>query len=219
MIDILCIGSCRSSELPSSRYKLHNFTYTHSTKEVIQLLLFAYKDIEEQQKILNEKYILTDMSINKFKDIRNLCDNSSTILIEISSIKELSNNNGYYYNQWIVRDFKIEDATINLATVEIIKNDIKIIKELLPSKNLIFQSHINLDFNGMDSLKHIKIIPPIESRSIIDKALITTDGIKKIIPREVFGMYDWTKIVVSETDTCHMTLFAKNILAEVLDKI
>ena len=218
MKTILCFGSCRSSEIPSTKYKIYNFTYTHSTKEVIQLLSFLFNNSDEQNKIIKEKYILNDMTIEKFEIMKDLYDLCDYILIEISSIKEIKNDNGYYFNQWVIRDNNInENININYATIDEIIKDIEIIKQILKNKKIIFQSHINLNFEGMESLNHKNIIPPIESRTIIDEAIKNIDNVHKIIPRELFSNYNWKDIVVSHTDTCHMSLLAKNIIANFID--
>ncbi len=221
MKDILCIGSCRSSTLPSNKYKIHNFTYTHSTKEIIQLLKFAFVyDIEAQNKIVNKENILVDITIQKFKKIKELCKLCNIFLLEISSIKEIKDDNGYYYNQWVVRDNKIKTTiTTNIATVEDVKNDINIIKELLLGKIIIFQSHFNLDFEGMSSLNFCKLIPPIQSRNVIDTAIEESSGILKLIPRKVFMKYDWKLIMSGENDTCHLNKYGQEILALALDDI
>ena len=220
MKTILCFGSCRSSEIPSNKYKIYNVTYTHSTKEVIQLLSYSFNNIEKQNNILQQKYILNDMTLEKFNQIKNIYDSCDFILIEISSIKEIKNDNGYYYNQWVVRDNNInENIIINFATIDEIVKDIEIIKKILNNKKIIFQSHINLNFEGMETLKHKKIIPPIESRTIIDEAIKKIEHVQKIIPRELFFYYNWKDIVVSDTDTCHMSIVAKNIIADYLDNV
>jgi hypothetical protein len=226
-IKILCFGSCRSTLIPSNKYKIINFIYTHTTKEVIQLLLYSYSNIEKQKNILSNEFILVNMTIEKFKNIKELCDNCDIILIEISSIKEIINNNGYYFNQWVVRDNIInkkpnieKNIKIKIASVNDLKQDIKFIKNFFPeTKKIIFQSHINLNFEGLDSLKNIKIIPPIESRTIIDNAINESSNIIKLIPRNIFKDYNWKDILLSNDDTCHLSKKGYDILALALDNI
>jgi len=226
-VEILCIGSCRSALLPSIKYKILNFTYTHTTKEVIQLLEFVYSNIDKQRLIKKEEFILGSVNIQHVSKIRELCDNSEPVLIEISSIKEIKNNKGYYYNQWTVRDCIVnkkehieKNITTTLATIDELKNDIEIIRGYFPdTKKIIFQSHINLDFEGMVSLNHITIIPPIQSRSLIDSAIRETSNIIHLIPRDIFKNLDWRKIVLSEDDTAHLNNEGYKILANALDNI
>jgi len=224
--NLLCIGSCRSASLPSKKYNIINFGYTHTTKEAIQLLSYAYKSTEEQKKIMSQEDILSHMSIKNFNDFKSLCENCDTILIEISSIKEIQNVEGFYFNQWVVRDNIIgkkehieKNLKYSIASVEDIKNDIEIIKNMLKNKILIFQTHFNLNFEGMKSLNHIDIIPPIEARNTIDKAVLEISNIKKIIPRNVFENINWKDIVLSLEDTCHLNDLGKNMLAMTLDNI
>ena len=203
-----------------------NFTYTHTTKEVIQLLKYSHSSIDEQKQILDERHIVGGMSVEKFNRIKKLCENATTLLIEISSIKEYKNEKGYYYNQWTVRDNIIEadpelynKITISTATLEDLIHDIEAIKGLLPNSTIIFQSHINLDFEGMVSLNANVHVPPIKSRELLDTAINATDGVLKLIPRDIFKGYDWRKIVLSKNDTCHFSVSGYRILATALDNL
>lgn len=225
---VLVIGSCRSALIPSKKFKLVNFLYTHTTKETIQLLKYAYSNIDEQVKIINEKYIFQGMTIEKFNKIKELCENESIILIEISSIKEYSKN-GYYYNQWVIRDVIINKEpqlynTISLyeAKLEDLKNDINIIKNLLPNSMIIFQSHINLDFEGYESFKNVQHIPPIKSRELIDKAINESNQESKylkLIPREIFKHYKWEEVLKSKDHTCHFSNKGYEIIGKALDEL
>lgn len=222
---IFCIGSCRSVCIPSTKYEIINFFYTHTTKETIQLINFAAYDHSKQNNMVNNNpFVFKNMNPGKCKSLKNIFKSIDTLLIEISSVKEMKDDNGYYYNQWVIRDEhqKIKkNITTTIATVDELKKDIEIIKKtinkLFPNiTKIIFQSHFNLDFKGLSNEVQDSIKIP---RSIIDTAIKQSNGIIRMIPKEIFTNYNWKEIVLNENDTAHLNAKGYQILAKYLDSL
>ena len=215
MVKIFKIGSCRLNYLHFDSIKkieyINSPYYTHTTKEVIQLLEFL-----NGKK--NNSVFINSFPKNYEKIINNnkkLFKESDLVLIEISSIKELKDINGFYYNAVeLGRNYKNHKIKINMPSEKELYNDLLKIKELI-KKPVIFQGHINLNFKNIGFIKN---------RVIIDDILKRFDN--SIILHEVFKNKNIKDVCIykkntnqKEIDVNHLTVFGYELLYNYLCNI
>jgi hypothetical protein len=167
-MSITLFGTCRLNKIKNHNNLNNLATYTHSTKEVIQLIKFLkgilvipkpYNMLCFRSAICENKYINYNDKLNK------LFLNTDIYIIEICTRKKYIHN-GYYMHhlpfdkQWhqldnhkhkcyidrtpknILNNFKIENQTD-----EEIENDILEIQKMLYPKKIIIVSHYNSKIN------------------------------------------------------------------------
>ncbi len=151
--NVVMLGSCRLTLKNANDIK-DELTYTHSTKDVIQLIEFlregkTYPEPYNKLCYRNPLTIHSKGTIthnNKYKD---LLDNANVVFIEICS-RKLYRHNGYYlYSLYLThkRHKKLVPKTIKDTiefieqTDEEIEQDILKIIELLSNKKIILVTH------------------------------------------------------------------------------
>lgn len=176
---LLTIGSCRVFE-PSKylqKYNKNNIDiindwykytrYTHCTKDIIQLIKFLNSEIDIQDKYF--EYIYTPQLKENKNKLKNILDNSETIIIEICSIKEHIMDDIFISREVSNLIFENKDlnakaiktkkegpllnVTRNIQNEEIFLNDINLICNLLKNKKIIFVCHVNIgEISGVMSI-------------------------------------------------------------------
>jgi hypothetical protein len=168
---MVCIfGSCRVLYGPRNYGPHRPFSFTHSSKVVLQLLKWKDKTIEELKNIYcNELYLLSDDVksfqdfIDKINNIKNYVNKSNLIIIEICSLKEVLYNDIYLLwhrcnNKVLNNEYyplfqedehkkifnKLQHITSNKN--EII-NDLNEIKNILNDKKILFIPHFTAKIN------------------------------------------------------------------------
>ena len=204
---IFKLGSCRMNNLLPNL--INNYTYTHTSKEVIQWL-----DIYEN-KICIENVPFIDLiipqkdkfNLNKFKQIYNNCD---TLLIEISSSKLVTYKQFYYNLNYYSRELQNNNPTlkelikINIQSEDELYNDLLFIKQRLSSKKVIFVGHLLMDFYDLPNFN------PIHRRQI--------DNVLRRINNDVIILYDLFKNEnykdIFDNDVNHFKESSKKRIAE-----
>ena len=161
---LTCFGSCRtlviSKYVPQTRLN-ELITFTHSTKEVIQLIKFLKKEINIPNEI--NKYcfrtgIIENRNIELLPNFITLFDNTDTVIIEICSSR-IYNYEGYYLHHLAI-DTRFPESN---NTPENIKNiviktiqskeelelDLVTLREILHPKQILIISHFNTKHNGI----------------------------------------------------------------------
>ena len=159
-MSITLFGTCRLDKIHNHNNLNNLINYTHSTKEVIQLIHFLKGDLIIPQPynkycfrtaILEKKYINYNSSYNKF-----FLD-TDIFIIEICSNKKYVLDNFYLHHlcvdkrmgQYNIKNEPILDNhKIEIQDDEEIENDILEIQKLLYPKKIVIVSHYNSKING-----------------------------------------------------------------------
>jgi hypothetical protein len=174
-MNLTIFGTCRLDKIENHNNLNNEINYTHSTKEIIQLIKFLKGEllIEEPYNILcfrtaicNNRHIYYSQKYNE------LFSNSEICILEICSNKKYIHN-GYYLHhlpfdkKWhefnhsnfirVVPEYISNEIVIEKQTDEEIENDILEIQEMLYPKKIIIVSHYNSKINGeyMESRNHL----------------------------------------------------------------
>jgi len=161
-MSITLFGSCRIDKIISNHNNLNNIiTYTHSTKEVIQLINFLTRKINIppvfdilcfRTAIKENKPITFNLDINKLFIDSKLC------IVEICSSKLYVYNKIYLHHICVDKRFshynintskEILDNYIMIQQADDeIENDILEIKKLIKPRKLVLITHYNSKMNG-----------------------------------------------------------------------
>ena len=143
-MSITLFGSCRINNIKNKNNLNNDLNYTHSTKEVIQLINFLkgelviprpYNQLCFRTAIIKKKYIYYEDTYNK------LFGNTDTFIIEICSSKKYVHNNFYLHHLCVDKRFDYDRSTpseilknviIEKQSDEEIENDILKIQKMLP---------------------------------------------------------------------------------------
>lgn len=156
---MVCIfGSCRVYYGPRKNGPYRPFSFTHSTKVVLQLLKWKDKNERQLKKIYkNELFLLAD-DIKKLSDflsimknVKDYVDRSKLIIIEICSVKEV------FYKDVFLLD--------NRCSKSIIEKEYML--EFPNTKNNILNELIRIDQNKRQMLKDLNEINSILNNKTI----------------------------------------------------
>jgi hypothetical protein len=156
------IGSCRIDEIAHSSLLNRKLSYTHCTKEVIQLI--RHLKGEETLEYPFNKYCLSraienDAPIELSPEYKYIFDNTNAFVIEISSMKKYEYK-GKYLSHLVVdkrmvnRDYLktpvdiMNETKIVVQKNEEIENDILEIRRLVHPRPLLIVSHYNVTHNN-----------------------------------------------------------------------
>ena len=159
---ITLFGTCRLTNIPNHNNLNNMLNYTHSTKEVIQLIKFLkgeltisepYNTLCFRTGIVEKKPIYYDNTYNK------LFLDSDTFIIEVCSRKKYIHGGFYLHHLCVDKRFNennqnntqidiFNNHTVEKQSNEEIENDILEIQKLLYPKKIIIVSHYNAKLNG-----------------------------------------------------------------------
>ena len=218
--------------------KLHfNTTFTHNTKEVIQLIKFIRGEIQIPYPfdIFCFRNGINSFSSIKYSDEnKKLLDNSKIIILEICSKKKYIYNfeNVDYYLHHLCVDKRFNSYH---NTPEIIKNnykletqtdeeiisDLKQILELLKDKKVVIVSHYNSKINGNVFVQRDSLIKLLEK-------FCKDYNIPFVNPTEVLKDFPQEKVIQPdlghdtpfglEAFTDRFSVFMNNFVNEYVDK-
>lgn len=167
---ITLFGSCRINHILNHNNLNNILNYTHSTKEVIQLIKFLKGELvipEPYNKLCFRTAITENKSIHH-KDIYNkLFVNTDVFIIEICSSKKYIHNNFYLHHLCVDKRHSkwhkytpieiLNDFIIEKQSDKEIENDILEIQKMLYPKKIIIVSHYNAKKNGqyINSRNHL----------------------------------------------------------------
>lgn len=156
-MSITLFGSCRINDILNNNNLNNLLNYTHSTKEVIQLIKFLKGElvIHEPYNKLCFRTAITKNEFIYYKDTYNkLFVDTDTFIIEICSSKKYIHNNYYLHHLCVDKRFPgwnkitpreiFNNSIIEKQSDEEIENDILEIQKILYPKKIIIVSHYNV---------------------------------------------------------------------------
>lgn len=213
-------GSCRI-DMVSNQTNLNNIiSYTHSTKEVIQLInVLSGKLIipHPYNKLCFRTGILENKPIYCTDLHKQLFSKSDVFLIEICSRKNYIHSDYYLHHLCVDKRFKyicapleiFENYRMEIQTDKEIETDIEEIQRLLFPRKIIIVSHYNSKING-------KYIPLRNSLINLLQKICSNNDIPFVNPTEVLKNYRQHEIMTR--DLGHYTDWGKPILKQFLDE-
>ena len=159
-MSITLFGTCRLNGIYNHNNLNNLINYTHSTKEVIQLIKFLKGELIipiPYNKLCFRTGICEDRFIEYNENYTKLFDNTNIFIIEICSNKKYFHNNFYLHHLAVDKRFGnyiytsdeiLENFIIEKQTDEEIENDILEIQKMLYPKKIIIVSHYNSKLNG-----------------------------------------------------------------------
>jgi len=220
-MSITLFGTCRINGIINNNNLNNYINYTHSTKEVIQLIMFLLGRLDLQSpynRLCFRTGICDNIDIIYKLEYTKIFNDSNVCIIEICSDKKYVYNDVYLHHlcvdtrfaqynhntpQTILDNFKCIKQTYNE-----IENDILEIKALLEPRKILFVTHYNSKING----------EYIESRNNLITFLGKTCekyNIPIIKPSEVLKEYKQEEVITS--DLGHYTSFGLSKISEYID--
>lgn len=234
-MSITLFGTCRIDGI-SGHNNLNNIlNYTHSTKEVIQLIKFLKDDIEiphpyntlcfrtaiiDKNPMGRNPEISSEDSITLLDEHKNNFKNSDFFVIEISSNKKYIHKDYYLHHLCVDERFKwfnlkLPDQFMRELIVEKqddseIEKDILEIVRLLSPKKMLFVSHYNSVLNGSFIPQRNNIINLLEK-------ICKRHNLDFVNPTELLSQYEQEKVITE--DLGHYTEFGLEKVSELLTEI
>ena len=159
-MSITLFGTCRLNGIHNHNNLNNLINYTHSTKEVIQLIKFLKGEINvpiPYNKLCFRTGICEDRFIDNNETFNKLFANTNIFIIEICSIKKYIHNNFYLHHLAVDKRFGnyiytsdeiLDNFILEQQSNDEIENDILEIQKLLYPKKIIIVSHYNSKLNG-----------------------------------------------------------------------
>lgn len=220
-MSITLFGTCRINGISNNNNLNNLISYTHSTKEVIQLIKFLKRELVIPEPY-NKYCFRTAITENKFiscNDTYNkLFTDTNTFIIEICSSKKYIHNNFYLHHLSVDKRFGRYNETdveilnnflIEKQSDEEIENDILEIQKMLYPKKIIIVSHYNSKKNGeiLNSRNHLI--------NLLDN-ICKKNNITFINPTIILSNYNQKKVMTD--DLGHYTAFGLNEISKYIDK-
>ena len=198
---VTIFGTCRFGKVQYNTNLNEMISYTHTTKEVLQLISFLKEEIAIPPPY-NTLCFRTaiDKSIGIHMDNHYKCkfDNTKVFFIELCSRKKYIHNNYILHHICVDKRMTIfnnntprhilDSYTIETQSDEEIENDILEIQKILYPRKVVIVSHYNSKLNGTY----------IDSRNslvcLLDK-ICEKHGISFINPSEALGQYSQEQVM------------------------
>lgn len=210
-------GSCRVEHVAHTTQLNEKTSYTHCTKETIQLIKYLKGELKFdaphdmyclRKSIKNGKPLEYDP---KFKE---LFDKTDVFVVEISSMKKYIHKDKYLTHMAVDKrlsdqDYKktpqniIDETEVILQSDQEIEEDILEIQRLLGSKPMIVVSHVNVTHRGDKLGKRDHLIKLLEQ-------ICKRRGIMFINPTVLMTQFEQRDII--EPDLGHHLPIAKHVL-------
>jgi FkbM family methyltransferase len=208
---VTIFGTCRFKKVDYNTNLNELISYTHTTKEVLQLISFLKEEITippPYNTLCFRTAIDKSIGINMDNHYKCKFENSQVFIIELCSRKKYIHNNYILHHICVDKRMTIfnnntprhilDSYTIETQTDEEIENDILEIQKILYPRKVVIVSHYNSKLNGEF----------IESRNnlvcLLDK-ICEKHNIPFINPREALGQY--TQEQVMSDNLGHYTEF------------
>lgn len=165
-MSICLFGTCRLNRIRENNNLNNLTTYTHSTKEVIQLIKFLngeiiipdiYAKLCFRTGIVNNQSIIFDKNLHQIKFL-----NSKICIVEICSNKKYIHNNYYLHHLCVDKRFKsnnkntpdeiLKEHIVEKQSDDEIENDILEIQKMVSTKKLIIVSHYDCNISSRNHL-------------------------------------------------------------------
>ena len=169
-MSITLFGTCRLNKIYNHNNLNNLINYTHSTKEVIQLINFLKGELiipNPYNKLCFRTGICENKFINYNDTYNELFTNTDIFVIEICSNKKYIHNNFYLHHLCVDKRFSgynyltpheiFNSFIIEKQSDEEIENDILEIQKMLYPKKIIIVSHYNVKKDGqyLNSRNHL----------------------------------------------------------------
>ncbi|MBX2884829.1 MAG: hypothetical protein KTR32_33045 [Granulosicoccus sp.] len=220
---ITSLGSCRC-DVPGSNLINSRISYTHTTKEALQLIRFLKGEITIEKPYSRFCFRTPIITINPdyyfslTDEFQEMFRNSKVIILEICSRKKYIHNSHYLHHLCVDKRFAkfnrhtpkeiLDNYKIELQTDEEIEQDILEIQRQIGSKKLIVVSHYN-------SLMNNSPIPSREHLINSVTALAQKHSIPFVNPKTVFEGLTQEEVVTK--DLGHYTPLGVEIMQKHLE--
>ncbi len=222
MKNITTLGTCRIDGINGNNNLNNIITYVHSTKEIIQFILFLKGEINiipPHNKYCFRTGIIENININYNNNFTKLFNETDIFIIEICSRKLYKHNNYYLHHLCVDKRFEYwnrntiseiaNNFKVEIQSDEEIINDILKIKDLLNNKKLLIVTHYNsIDTNGNIIKSRNELINLIEDTCI-------KNNIGYLNPITITKNYNQNEIM--SEDLGHYTNYGKNIILNYLN--
>lgn len=225
MKSVTLFGTCRINNTKYNNNLNNLTTYTHSTKEVIQLIHFLKGEIDIPTpyntlcfRAAIVKHKETGGHINYSDANKKLFLETDVFVLEICSNKKYIHNNFYLHHLYVDKlhpDWHmltpyevLNNHIIEIQTDEEVENDILEIQRLLYPKKMIVVSHVDLKVNG----EYIKARHDLINLLYI---ICKKYNISFINPANVLSNFAQEDLI--KTDLTHYTDFGMDTFSKYLD--
>lgn len=156
---ITLFGTCRLNKISKNNH-LNNINFTHSTKEVLQMIKFLKGELDIPKPysyLCFRGGIIGNRFIDYYKEFNDLFMDSDIFIIEICSNKKYIHNGYYLHHLAVDKRFvgyhKTSSEILNSFVLEKqsddeIEKDILEIQKLLHPRKIVIVSHYNSKLNG-----------------------------------------------------------------------
>jgi len=208
---VTIFGTCRFNKVQYNTNLNELISYTHTTKEVLQLISFLKGEIvipPPYNTLCFRTAIDKSIGINMDNHYKCKFDNTKVFIIELCSRKKYIHNNYMLHHICVDKRFSIfnnntprdilDNYTIENQNDEEIENDILEIQNLLYPRKIVIVSHYNSKLDGefIDSRNNLVCL--------LDK-ICEKHNIPFINPRDALGQY--TQEQVMSDNLGHYTEF------------
>tara|TARA_B110000444_G_scaffold235832_1_gene247188 strand:- start:556 stop:1296 length:741 start_codon:yes stop_codon:yes gene_type:complete len=210
-------GSCRIEDIAHSSNLSNEISYTHCTKEIIQLIKYINGDIKLENyydRFCMRKSIINKESMKYDPSFKERFDKTNVFVLEITSMKKYMYKDKYFSHMAVDRrlfdkDYKntpediFNETNVILQTDEEIENDILEIQKLVFPRPIIVISHINVTYKGKKLHKRDYLITLLEK-------ICKKNKIMFINPTNLLTQFEQSDIM--EPDLGHINTITKHIL-------
>lgn len=220
-MSVTLFGTCRINGVMDNNNINNLVSYTHSTKEVIQLIKFLTGAITIPppfDKLCFRSGICSNNGIKYDIQLHKLFEASKTCVIEICSEKTYVYDN--YFLHHLSVDNRFRENNVNTPTIikenykciklskDEIENDILEIQQLIAPRKMILVTHYNSQMNGVYIPSRNKLITNLTE-------IAAKHNIPLVNPTEVLASYPQEKVM--SYDLGHYTQLGLDIMSDYLN--
>lgn len=206
-------GSCRINDIEYSSNVSTLLSFTHCTKEVIQLIQYVKGELELGMFCFRTS-IEKKSPLSYDATYKTIFDTTDIFVVEITSMKKYEYNGQYLSHMAVdtrLRDqnYKntpshiIEDTRVTLQTDEEIEQDILDIQKMLYPRPMIIVTHVDVCIDGRPLQKRHHLITLLEH-------VCKKHGIMCINPTHLLSPFEQSDVM--EPDLGHYLPIARHIV-------
>jgi lipopolysaccharide biosynthesis glycosyltransferase len=220
---VTSFGSCRVAHTKNNTRLSDVLTYTHTTKEVLQLIRFLKGGIRffpPYNTICFRTAILQNRAADYNIAFKSVFENTDTFVVEICSRKKYMHADLCLHDISVDKRFPdlnrgtpahiLEEYTIEEQTDEEIRQDILEIRRALHPRKMIIVSHYNALLNG-------EVLPSRNRLICLLKEVCATNAIPFLDPTEALKDYPQEQVITP--DLSHYTQFGMSEFTTSLNAI
>lgn len=220
---VTAFGSCRVTYVENNTKLSDMITYTHTTKEVIQLIHYIKGNLMLQppyNKICFRAGILRGNPVQWNPIFRNLYERTDVFVVEVCSKKKYMHGGLCLHDLSVDKRFPdfnkgtpaniLEEYKLVEQTDEEIRQDLLYLKELVAPKKLVVVSHYNAKLNG-------EYLPSRNALVQLLKGVCSEKAIPFFDPTQALS--EFPQDMVISADLSHYTQLGMNEMTNALNKI